>query len=334
MENKTYLIEEQFLSPYAKKSKDTLGRQKFEEPCVMRTEFQRDRDRIIHCKAFRRLKNKTQVFLKPEGDHFRTRMTHTLDVAQIGRTIARIINLNEDLTEAIALGHDLGHTPFGHAGERTLRELTNGEFSHEKQSLRVVDLLEDNGKGLNLTFEVRDGILNHNSSGHPKTLEGRVVHLSDRIAYLNHDIDDAIRAKIITEDDIPTSITNILGHSFSKRINTMIMSIYSESANKSYVDMEKEVKEASDNLREFMFDKVYFSVDKRKEEDKVDLMLKYIFDWYKNNPKELPDFFQSLLKDNKIETVVADYISTMTDTFALDLFRQLFEPCYFGGVIY
>lgn len=334
MENKTYIIEERFLSKYATKSKDTLGREREEEPCPMRTDFQRDRDRIIHSKAFRRLKNKTQVFLKPEGDHFRTRMTHTLDVAQIARTISRILNLNEDLTEAIALGHDLGHTPFGHAGERTLCDLTNGEFSHEKQSLRVVDLLENNGLGLNLTFEVRDGILNHNSSGNPKTLEGKVVHLADRIAYLNHDIDDAIRANIITENDIPKDVTEVLGHSFSKRINKMISSIYDESYGKNYVSMEKEVGAKTDKLRQFMFEKVYFSFDKRMEEDKVDLMIRYIFDWYVVNPQKLPPFFYSLIGEYRIETVVADYISTMTDTYALDHFRELFEPCFSRGLTF
>ncbi len=326
MENKTYLIEEKFLSPYAMKSKDTKGRKVFEELCPTRTDFQRDRDRIIHCKAFRRLKNKTQVFIKPEGDHYMTRLTHTLDVAQIGRTISRICNLNEDLTEAIALGHDLGHTPFGHAGERTLNELTGGEFLHERQSLRVVDVLENNGKGLNLTFEVKDGIVNHNSSGHPKTLEGAVVHLADRIAYLNHDIEDSIRAGIITQNNIPKSVSDVLGDTFSKRINTMIMSVYDASLNKPTVGYTPEVAEAADVLRKFMFERVYFSADKRKEEEKVDIMLKYLFDWYIKTPDDLPDFYKGLLDNYRKETVVADYISTMTDSFALETFRSLFEP--------
>ena len=326
MENKTYLIEEQFLSPYAMKSKDTKGRKVFEELCPTRTEFQRDRDRIIHCKAFRRLKNKTQVFIKPEGDHYMTRLTHTLDVAQIGRTIARICNLNEDLTEAIALGHDLGHTPFGHAGERTLHDLTGGEFLHERQSLRVVDILEDNGKGLNLTFEVKDGIVNHNSSGHPKTLEGAVVHLADRIAYLNHDIEDAVRAGIITQSDIPSSISDVLGQTFSKRINTMILSVQSASFNQPKVGYTEDVAKAADELRTFMFERVYFSEEKRKEEEKVDVMLRYLFDWYIKTPSDLPEFYQKLMESYRKETVVADYISTMTDSFALDTFRSLFEP--------
>ncbi|MBR2323433.1 MAG: deoxyguanosinetriphosphate triphosphohydrolase [Clostridia bacterium] len=328
MINKTHKIEEMFLSPYATKSKDTKGRAIPEEPSPTRTEFQRDRDRIIHCKAFRRLKNKTQVFLKPEGDHFRTRLTHTLDVAQIGRTIARICDLNEDLTEAIALGHDLGHTPFGHAGERALAELTHGEFSHNKQSLRVVEILEHNGKGLNLTFEVKDGILNHNSKGNPKTLEGMAVHLADRIAYLNHDIDDSIRAGIITEEDVPKDVREVLGNNFSMRINTMIESVYKQSAGKNTVAFEDHVLKATLKLREFMFERVYFSEGKKKEEYKVDLMIKYLFDWYVNNPKDLPDLYKQLLKDYSLETVVADYISTMTDTYALDTFKILFEPCY------
>lgn len=326
MKDKTYKIEEMFFSPYATKSIATLGREKQEEDCPLRTNFQRDRDRIIHSKSFRRLKNKTQVFLKPEGDHFRTRMTHTLDVAQISRTIARVLDLNEDLTEAIALGHDLGHTPFGHAGERALQALTNGKFSHEKQSLRVVDYLENDGRGLNLTFEVRDGILNHNSGGNPKTLEGMAVHLSDRIAYLNHDLDDAIRAKVITFEDLPREVTEVLGKTHSKRINKMITSIYNASYGKNYVKMEDDVQKATDIFRKFMFEKVYFSDKKKQEEDKVEKLIELLFNYYKENLSKLPQFYLDSIEKYDIDTVICDYISTMTDSFALSSFHSAFIP--------
>ncbi|MEG2116066.1 MAG: deoxyguanosinetriphosphate triphosphohydrolase [Clostridia bacterium] len=326
VKDKTYKIEEMFFSKYATFSKNTLGRVNAEEECPIRTDFQRDRDRIIHSKAFRRLKNKTQVFLKPEGDHFRTRMTHTLDVAQISRSISRALDLNEDLTEAIALGHDLGHTPFGHAGERALRRLTDGKFSHEKQGIRVVDFLERDGVGLNLTFEVRDGILNHNSGGNPKTLEGKVVHFSDRIAYLNHDLDDAIRAHVVTMDDVPKVVVETLGATHSKRINKMIMSIYSVSYGEPFVKMEEETQNAMDVFRKFMFDRVYFSDKKKKEEDKVEKLIELLFDYYKNDLSKLPPFYLDLLSKFDIETVICDYISTMTDTFALTVFHNAFIP--------
>ena len=229
MKEKTLKKEEMFLSPFAVKSKDTVGRFRAEEPCPMRTDFQRDRDRIIHCKAFRRLKNKTQVFFSPEGDHYRTRLTHTLNVSQVARGIARALSLNEDLTEAIALGHDLGHTPFGHSGERILNKLSPKGFKHNEQSGRVVDFLENEGRGLNLTREVVDGIINHKKNGTPKTLEGRAVSLADRIAYINHDIDDAIKGGFITINDLPKNAVKVLGRTSSERINTMLLSIYNES---------------------------------------------------------------------------------------------------------
>ena len=242
MKNITYQIEKQYLSKYASFSENAGGRVVPLNPCNIRTEYQRDRDRIIHCKSFRRLKHKTQVFLSPEGDHYRTRLTHTLEVSQIARTIARCLRLNEDLTEAIALGHDLGHTPFGHAGERTLAKLT-GHFEHNEQSLRVVEVLEEGGKGLNLTELVRDGIVNHKSKCNPASLEGKIVNLSDRIAYLNHDIDDAERAGLIKEEDLPKKVRKVLGCSKSERIDTMVNDIVKESMDKPFVSYSDEVKE-------------------------------------------------------------------------------------------
>ena len=326
MENKTYKIEDMFLSKYATFSNQTKGRERMEDSCPFRTEFQRDRDRIIHSKAFRRLKNKTQVFLRPVGDHFRTRITHTLDVAQVARSIARTLNLNEDLTEAIALGHDLGHTPFGHAGERALQNLTNGRFSHVRQGIRVVDFLENDGKGLNLTFEVRDGILNHNSSGNPSTLEGKIVHFADRIAYLNHDIDDAIRAGVIKIDDIPKDLIAILGVSHSKRIDCMVKSIYKASINTNDVLMTPEIFEASNRLRMFMFEQVYFSQDKQNEENKVEVMIELLFNYYKKELSKLPEFYYKLVAKYGEETAICDYISTMSDSFALSVFQKAFIP--------
>ena len=257
MKDKTLKIEEMFLSPYAKKSKDTEGRLRYEEPCPMRTDFQRDRDRLLHCKSFRRLKNKTQVFFSPEGDHYRTRLTHTLLVSQVARAIARALSLNEDLTEAIALGHDLGHTPFGHAGERILDKLNPNGFFHNVQSGRVVDVLENDGKGLNLTREVVDGIINHKMSSNPKTLEGRAVSVADRIAYINHDIDDAIAGGFITAEDLPKDAVRLLGKNSSERINSMVFSIYRASDGKNTVEMEKDIADATKVLRDFMFKEVY-----------------------------------------------------------------------------
>ena len=268
MKEKTMLIEETFLSPYAVKSKDTAGRVKDEPPCPMRTPFQRDRDRIIHCKAFRRLKNKTQVFFSPEGDHYRTRLTHTLTVAQIARSISRALSLNEDLTEAIALGHDLGHTPFGHSGERILNKLNPKGFLHNEQSVRVVTRLENDGKGLNLTKEVIDGILNHKKGWKPATLEGMAVNYADRIAYINHDIDDAIAGGFITESDLPKSAVQLLGNTSSERINSMIMAIFRESDGKNQVKMAEEQEAATNELRAFLFKNVYEDDTFRRQEKK------------------------------------------------------------------
>jgi len=326
VKDRTYKIEEMFLSVYAKKSIETKGREIPETPCPMRTDFQRDRDRIIHSKSFRRLKNKTQVFLSPEGDHYRTRLTHTLDVSQIARSIARGLSLNEDLAEAIALGHDLGHTPFGHAGERVLNSLSPTGFQHNEQSLRVVDVLENEGKGLNLTFEVRDGILNHKKSGKPATLEGCAVSLADRIAYVNHDIDDALRAGLLKESELPEKEINILGHSPRERINSLIFSIYNESDGKNFVALEKEKSDALDNLRAFMFDKIYITESSKMEEEKAFRMLSAMFDYYIKSKDKLPPFYKGLLDNYKVEQVICDYLSTMSDKYAVYIFESLFIP--------
>jgi dGTPase len=258
--------EEENLSPYAAKSSRSRGRLKVEEPCAVRTAYQKDRDRIIHCKAFRRLKHKTQVFIAPQGDHFRTRLTHVLEVSQISRTIARALRLNEDLAEAIALGHDLGHTPFGHAGERTLATLHPG-FRHNKQSLRVVDILERDGQGLNLTFEVRNGILYHSGEeGMPSTLEGKIVRISDRIAYITHDIDDSIRANLIKAADLPKEATAVLGQTHSAIINTMVLDIIDNSCGKNDIIMSTPILIAMEKLRSFLFDKVYQRPQAKEEE--------------------------------------------------------------------
>ena len=326
MKEKTLLIEEKFLSPYATKSKDSAGRLREEPPCPMRTDFQRDRDRIIHCKAFRRLKNKTQVFFSPEGDHYMTRLTHTLDVAQVARSICRVLDLNEDLAEAIALGHDLGHTPFGHTGERILNRLNPKGFRHNEQSLRVVDVLENDGAGLNLTYEVRDGIVEHKKSGNPHTLEGKVVSLSDRIAYLNHDIDDAVRAGIFTEKDLPREAVEILGGTSRERINNMIFSILRHSGGKDDVGMEEEYRAATECLRKFLFDRVYDDLAAKKEEARAGEMISAMYCHYKSNVDALPGFYRSLLDRYDADTVVSDYISSMTDRYAVYSFEEIYVP--------
>ncbi|MCQ2386879.1 MAG: deoxyguanosinetriphosphate triphosphohydrolase [Clostridia bacterium] len=326
MKEKTLLIEEKFLSPFAKKSKDTVGRLREEEPCPMRTDFQRDRDRIIHCKSFRRLKNKTQVFFSPEGDHFRTRLTHTLTVAQVARSISRALSLNEDLTEAIALGHDLGHTPFGHSGERILNALNPKGFKHNVQSGRVVDFLENNGNGLNLTREVVDGIINHKADSNPNTLEAKAVSIADRIAYINHDIDDAIAGGFITQNDLPKDAIKLLGETSSKRINSMIFSIFRESDNKNKVEMEEDVKEATNTLRSFMFERVYKAKTFSEEEEKASRMISALYEYFKKHTEELPLFYIDELKTNDIDTVICDYISGMSDTFVVKDFTRLFIP--------
>ncbi len=326
MKDKTQLIEEKFLSPYATKSKETVGRLKNEEPCPMRTPFQRDRDRIIHCKAFRRLKNKTQVFFSPEGDHYRTRLTHTLTVSQVARSIARALSLNEDLTEAIALGHDLGHTPFGHSGERILSRLNPKGFAHNEQSGRVVDYLENDGAGLNLTREVVDGIINHKISSNPKTLEGKAVSLADRIAYINHDIDDAIDGGFITFLDLPKGLIEILGKNSSERINSMVHSIFLESDGKNKVEMQRDIAEATHALRTFLFERVYNDKTFRNEEERADRMISCLYEYYKKYPEKLPEFFIKELDSFDIDTVICDYISGMSDMYAVKTFTEIFVP--------
>lgn len=321
-----YEKEEKYLSPYATKSSKSKGRLRAEEECPMRTDFQRDCDRIIYSKAFVRLKNKTQVFFSPEGDHYMTRLTHTLDVSQISRSIARSLCLNEDLTEAIALGHDLGHTPFGHAGERCLDKLSPNGFTHNEQSLRVVDVLEKDMKGLNLTFEVRDGILNHKMSGNPKTLEGQVVSLSDRIAYLNHDVDDAIRAEIITLTDIPKQIRDVLGVTSSERIKTMITSVYKSSFGKDKITLSEDVHTAMTDLRKFMFDNVYMMPKAMKEETRAYNMVSAMYEYYYKNPSALPSGYENLLNLFDKDTVICDYLSSMTDRYAIAKFKEIFVP--------
>ena len=326
LKQKTYAMERAFFSPFAAKSEDTRGRQREETPCAMRTEYQRDRDRLIYCKAFRRLKNKTQVFFSPEGDHYVTRLTDTLDLAQIARSIARALSLNEDLAEAIALGHDLGHTPFGHSGERILNKLSPLGFQHNVQSIRVVDVLEKDGNGLNLTYEVRDGILNHKKSGKPATLEGKCVSLADRIAYINHDLNDAIRAGLLTLDDVHADIISVLGKTSKERINTAITSIYKNSAGINDVKMDAAVEEASENLRAFMFERVYLSDSARGEEQKAERMLSAMYSHFISNPEDLPETYLNLLEKYPREQVVCDYLSSMTDRYAVYMFNSIFVP--------
>ncbi len=326
LKQKTFAIESRFLSPFAAKSEATRGRLKEEPPCAMRTDYQRDRDRLIYCKAFRRLKNKTQVFFSPEGDHYVTRLTHTLDVAQIARSIARALSLNEDLAEAIALGHDLGHTPFGHSGERILNKLSPTGFKHNEQSLRVVDVLEKDGKGLNLTFEVRDGIVNHKKSGNPSTLEGKSVSFADRIAYINHDLDDAVRAGILKLSDVPKDIIATLGSTSRERINTAISSIYENSSGKDDIKMDAAVEAASEKLRAFMFERVYLTDSAKGKEQKAERMLSAMYAHFMSRPEELPETYIYLLEVYPREQVVCDYLSSMTDRYAIYMFDNIFIP--------
>ena len=320
-------------SPYASFSDESRGRDRDEEPCPMRTIYQRDRDRIIHCKTFRRLKHKTQVFLAPEGDHYRTRLTHTLEVAQIARSIARALNLNEDLTEAIALGHDLGHTPFGHAGERTLNSLCPMGFAHYKQSIRVVEFLEKDGQGLNLTWEVRDGILNHRTSGNPSTLEGKAVRLSDKIAYINHDIDDGIRAGILKESDIPSEYTDVLGNSTKERLNTMISDIIMNSIGKNDLVMSEPVRKAMTELRKFMFESLYLNPTAKSEEAKADKLITELYRYYVANTDKLPDTYKRFITefDERPEQVVCDYIAGRSDQYSISKFQEIFVPKAWKG---
>ncbi|MBO5955354.1 MAG: deoxyguanosinetriphosphate triphosphohydrolase [Clostridia bacterium] len=317
--------ERKILCPYAVFSADTAGRAHAEVPSEIRTEFQRDRDRIIHSKAFRRLKHKTQVFLSPEGDHYRTRLTHTLEVSQIARTVSRALSLNEDLTEAISLGHDLGHTPFGHAGERTIDYLCPEGFRHNEQSLRVVNVLERKG-GLNLTAEVRDGILCHTGDKMPQTLEGKIVRFADKIAYINHDIDDATRAGLMRQDDIPKEFSEVLGRTHSERIDSMINSIIRESEGKPDIAMEPHVFEALMGLREYMFENVYLNDYAKEEEKKSFNVLKSLFELFLENPGLIPEGIReiSCSEDNMI--VVRDFVAGMTDRYALSLYEKYFVP--------
>ncbi|MBQ9375537.1 MAG: deoxyguanosinetriphosphate triphosphohydrolase [Ruminococcus sp.] len=317
------MLEQQNLCEYACLSKNTKGRLKEDEKCEIRTEFQRDRDKIIHCNSFRRLKHKTQVFLSPTGDHYRTRLTHTLEVSQIARTISRALRLNEDLTEAIALAHDLGHTPFGHAGERALDSVSPCGFHHYEQGVRVVDYIENDGNGLNLTQEVRDGILKHTNQI-ADTREGYVVRFADVIAYINHDIDDSIRGGIIREEDLPKDITDILGHSKSERITTLVRSIVDNGAEK--IRMSDEVDKAYKALHQFMFDSVYCNPVCKSEETKAQDMLKKLYEYYCNNMDKLPKLYGKLAEKFGKEIAVCDYIAGMTDSYAIDVFSELFIP--------
>ena len=321
---RTLQREKETLSEYAALCENTKGRQRIEEECPLRTAYQRDRDRILHCSAFRRLKDKTQVFLAPDNVHYRTRLTHTLEVSQIARTIARSLNLNEDLTEAIALGHDLGHTPFGHAGERALAFVYEKGFTHYEQSLRVVDKLEHNGDGLNLTYEVRDGILCHTKGKEADTLEGRIVKLSDKIAYINHDIDDACRGGVLSEDDIPLDIRLTLGFSKTQRINTLIKSTIEHT--KDEIKMAEDVFEAYNRLHSFMFKYVYTNPVCKSEEGKAENMIKELFRYFSHNPNSMPEFYYEIAKKEGAERAACDYISGMSDNYSLKIFNDLFVP--------
>lgn len=305
-----------------------LTRERREEPCEIRTSFQRDRDRILHSKAFRRLEHKTQVFLAPEGDHYRTRLTHTLEVAQIARTIARALCLNEDLAEAAALGHDLGHTPFGHVGEEVLDGLCKNGFSHAAHSLRIVEKLERGGQGLNLTAQVRDGIRCHQTRSHPATLEGNIVRISDKIAYINHDIDDAIRARIIREEDLPKEYTDVLGGTVRERLNCMIRDMIENSSGKNHVGMSPKIEEAMMGLRAYMFRNVYLNPVVREQEVKAKNVIRYLYEYYMGHAEELPSYYLQEITDGEEETeqIICDYIAGMTDRYAIMRFRELTIP--------
>ena len=323
------------LSPYAALSAYSKGRKEPRPKDEYRTDFQRDKDRIIHSKAFRRLSHKTQVFIAPEGDHYRTRMTHTLEVAQIARAIARTLRLNEDLTEAIALGHDLGHTPFGHAGEkalsRALLSIQEGydnvpiDYHHARQSLRIADVLEYDGKGLNLTHETRDGILGHSGSHYPRTLEGQIVRIADRIAYINHDIDDALRARVLTEDDLPEEHCSVLGHTSAQRINALITDLVEQSQGQNRILMTPAVKHAMDGLRTFMFDNVYLTDLSIPEEPRAKHIVDALFFYYLDNLDQIPRENFTMAKHNQVQAVI-DYLSGMTDRFALREYERVFVP--------
>ncbi|MCR4895364.1 MAG: deoxyguanosinetriphosphate triphosphohydrolase [Lachnospiraceae bacterium] len=319
--------EKEYLSPYASLSAESKGRDREEPACDIRPVYQRDRDRILHCKAFRRLKDKTQVFLNPEGDHYRTRLTHTLEVSQNARTIAKALRLNEDLTEAIALGHDLGHTPFGHAGERALNRVCPLGFRHNEQSVRVVELLEKNGQGLNLTWEVRDGILNHQISLRPATLEGRVVRLSDKIAYIHHDMDDAVRAGILREEDVPAEIRSVLGSVPGERLDVLIHDIIMSSTDKDDICMSERVGNAMKAIREFMFKAVYTNPVAKSEESKAEALVETLYYYFLEHESEMPaEYLELLERGEELPRVVCDYVGSMTDRYAITTYNDLFVP--------
>ena len=325
--------EKEYLSPYAALSMNSKGRLKEEEPCDIRPVFQRDRDRILHSKSFRRLKDKTQVFLTPEGDHYRTRLTHTLEVSQNARTIAKALQLNEDLVEAIALGHDLGHTPFGHAGERALDRVCPYGFSHSEQSVRTVDVLEKGGIGLNLTYEVRDGIRNHQTSGEPMTLEGKIVRFSDKIAYIHHDMDDAIRGGILTEKDVPKEIGDVIGYTTGERLDHFIHDLVTNSYGKNDILMSEPVAKAMKALRQFMFENVYTNKSAKSEEAKAEALMETLYEYYLKHFDKLPQEMKSLVDKNgdPKERIVCDYVGAMTDRFAIAMYEELYIPKSWHG---
>lgn len=324
--------ERETLSPFAMLSSETKGRERPVSPDDMRTEFQRDRDRILHCKSFRRLKGKTQVFLSPQGDHYRTRLTHTLEVTQVARTLARALRLNEDLAEAIAMGHDLGHTPFGHAGEDALDHIIEGGFEHREQSRRVVEVLENGGDGLNLTWEVRDGIEHHSGKVRPQTLEGCCVHLADRIAYINHDIDDSIRAGVLREEELPAHAIRILGQTHGARVGTMIESVVRHSMDRDDVAMEPEIWDALMELRAFMFERVYSRDWAASECRKTRHIITELVGFYMEHPQQLPNEYLMIGFREGTQRAVCDYVACMTDAYAIKTYQKLFIPPFFDGI--
>ena len=321
-------LEEQMLSPQASYAARSKGRDRDEPQCEIRTCYQRDIDRIIHSKTFRRLKHKTQVFLSPEGDHYRTRLTHTLEVVRISRTIARGLKLNEDLAEAIAFGHDLGHTPFGHAGERALNEIMEDEggFEHNEQSLRIVEHLEQGGKGLNLTYEVRNGIQGHTGKKMPETGEGKVVRVADRIAYINHDIDDALRAGVLKESDIPGEFVKTLGTKHGERINTLVLDMIEESGKTGEITLSPQITTVFDAFREFMYKHVYLNMRAKSEESKVFGIVNGIFKHYFYVPEEMPEEYRNIIEKDGLKRAVSDFVSGMTDKYAVHVYENLFIP--------
>ena len=326
-------MQEETLSEFATLDQNSKGREKDEAQCDIRPVFQRDRDRILHSKSFRRLKNKTQVFLSPLGDHYRTRMSHTLEVSQNARTIAKALRMNEDLTEAIALGHDLGHTPFGHCGERVLDELCEGGFIHSEQSVRVVEVLEQDGRGLNLTWEVRDGMRNHQTDTMPHTPEGQIVRLSDKIAYINSDIDDAIRGRIISEDEIPREIKSVMGHTVKERLDRLVHDVITESMGKPDITMSQEMGEAMTELRGWLFKNVYTNPEAKSEETKAARLMRELFHYYVRHYIEMPDMYVGMIsyEEVPIDRAVCDYISGMTDSYACQKFNEIFVPMSWEG---